>query len=67
MAMLLDPSEPEVRDAAQSAREIFVRLEAAPFIVRLDAATASAAGASAPAEAIRETARVATVPGPPFA
>jgi class 3 adenylate cyclase/tetratricopeptide (TPR) repeat protein len=41
MALLLDPADPEVRAAAAAAREILVRLEAAPFIVRLDAATAS--------------------------
>ena len=40
MAMLLDPADPEVRMAAESAREILVRLQAAPFIVRLDAALA---------------------------
>jgi class 3 adenylate cyclase/tetratricopeptide (TPR) repeat protein len=39
MATLLDPSEPEVRAAAESAREILVRLGAKPFIARLDAAT----------------------------
>lgn len=39
MATLLDPSEPEVRAVAESAREILVRLEANPFIARLDAAT----------------------------
>jgi tetratricopeptide (TPR) repeat protein len=39
MATLLDPSEPEIRAAAESAREILVRLEAQPFIARLDAAT----------------------------
>jgi hypothetical protein len=38
MALLLDPADPEVRAAAQTAREILVRLEAAPFIDRLDAA-----------------------------
>jgi len=41
MALLLDPADQEVRAAAAAAREILVRLEAAPFIVRLDAATAS--------------------------
>ena len=40
MATLLEPSDPEVRAAAESAREILVRLEAAPFIARLDAALA---------------------------
>jgi hypothetical protein len=32
MATLLDPADPEVRAAAEAAREILVRLEAAPFI-----------------------------------
>jgi class 3 adenylate cyclase/tetratricopeptide (TPR) repeat protein len=40
MATLLDPADPEVRAAALASREILVRLEAAPFISRLDAATA---------------------------
>ena len=40
MATLLEPADPEVRMAAEAAREILVRLEAAPFIVRLDAALA---------------------------
>jgi tetratricopeptide (TPR) repeat protein len=38
MATLLDPSEPEVHAAVTSARQILVRLEAAPFLERLDAA-----------------------------
>jgi hypothetical protein len=38
MATLLEPADPEVRMAAESAREILVRLRAAPFIARLDAA-----------------------------
>jgi len=38
MATLLDASEPEVRAAAGSAREILVRLEARPFIARIDTA-----------------------------
>ncbi len=38
MATLLDPAEPEVRAAAEWAREILVRLGAAPFVARLDAA-----------------------------
>ena len=37
VATLLDPAEPEVRAAAERAREILVRLEARPFIERLDA------------------------------
>jgi hypothetical protein len=40
MATLLQPSDPEVRSAAEAAREILVRLGAAPFIARLDAALA---------------------------
>jgi hypothetical protein len=40
MATLLDPADPEVRAAADAAREILVRLRAAPFIARLDAALA---------------------------
>ncbi len=40
MASLLDPSEPEVRAAAERSREILVRLGARPFIERLDAAMA---------------------------
>jgi class 3 adenylate cyclase/tetratricopeptide (TPR) repeat protein len=38
MALLLDPADPEVLAAAEIAREILVRLEAAPFIARLEAA-----------------------------
>ena len=40
MATLLEPADPEVRAAAEAAREILVRLRAAPFIARLDAALA---------------------------
>jgi class 3 adenylate cyclase/tetratricopeptide (TPR) repeat protein len=40
MATLLEPTDPEVRAAAEAAREILVRLGAAPFIARLDAALA---------------------------
>ncbi len=40
MATLLDPADPEVRTAADAAREILVRLGAAPFLARLDAALA---------------------------
>ena len=42
MAILIQPSHPEVRSAAASAREILVRLGAQPFIARLDAAMAAA-------------------------
>jgi hypothetical protein len=38
MATLLDPVDPEVRAAADAAREIFIRLGAKPFLARLDAA-----------------------------
>ncbi len=38
MAILLDPALPEVRAAADSAREILTRLGAKPFLERLDAA-----------------------------
>jgi class 3 adenylate cyclase/tetratricopeptide (TPR) repeat protein len=40
MATLLEPTDPEVRAAGDAAREILVRLRAAPFIARLDAALA---------------------------
>jgi class 3 adenylate cyclase/tetratricopeptide (TPR) repeat protein len=43
MATLLEPADPEVRAAVDAAREILVRLEAAPFIARLDAALARSA------------------------
>ncbi len=38
MSTLLDPSEPEVCAAAESSRQIFVRLGAKPFLERLDKA-----------------------------
>ena len=38
MAILMNPAEPEVRVAAETSREILVRLESAPFIAKLDAA-----------------------------
>jgi len=38
MATLLDPSEPEVRAAAEATRQILVRVGAKPYIARLDAA-----------------------------
>jgi class 3 adenylate cyclase/tetratricopeptide (TPR) repeat protein len=44
MATLLDPADPEVRTAAEAAREILMRLEAAPFVVRLDTAMGRSAG-----------------------
>ncbi len=47
MAAVLDPSEPEVREAAGLARETLVRLRARPFLERLDACLARA-GVSEP-------------------
>jgi hypothetical protein len=47
MATFLDPAASGVRAAADSAREILVRLEAAPFIARLDAAFAPGVGPEA--------------------
>jgi class 3 adenylate cyclase/tetratricopeptide (TPR) repeat protein len=48
MATLLDPADPEVLAAANSAREIFVRLGAKPFLDRLDAALERQRSESAP-------------------
>ena len=42
MALLLDPADPDVRAAAESSRETFVRLGATPFLGRLDDALAPA-------------------------
>jgi len=59
MATLLEPTDPEVRAAADAAREILVRLGAAPFIARLDAALAGSpdwAGQSAAPQAASVTA-----------
>jgi hypothetical protein len=48
MAILLDPADREVNAAAEAAREILVRLEAAPFVARLDAALARSADRTGP-------------------
>lgn len=51
MATVLDPADREVRAAVEAAREIFARLEAAPFVARLDAEmgrSAEQAGAAGP-------------------
>jgi len=59
MVTLLDPSEPDVRAAADSSREILTRLRARPLLERLDAALAKAPAARATpvgATAARETA-----------
>ena len=42
MVFLLDPDLPEVRVAAESARETLLRLGAKPFLARLDARTSIA-------------------------
>jgi class 3 adenylate cyclase/tetratricopeptide (TPR) repeat protein len=51
MATTLDPAEPEVRAAADAARESLVRLEAAPFLARLDAAMARSRATGYPIDA----------------
>ena len=48
MATLLDPSDPEVRAAAESAREVLTRLGARPFLERLEAALAAPTPAREP-------------------
>ena len=64
MALLLDPAESDVRAAADRARETLVRLEAAPFIARLDAALARSPGPrgqpASPARVVSGEAVVAT-------
>ena len=58
MVTLLEPTDPEVRAGAEASREILVRLEAAPFIARLDAALAGPsdrAGRSAATKAVSVT------------
>ena len=52
MATLLDPADAEVRAAADAAREILVRLEAAPFLARLVAAMARSGQAARPADTL---------------
>ncbi len=51
MVTLLDASEPEVRAAAESAREILTRLRATPFLERLEVALADGASTAATARA----------------
>jgi tetratricopeptide (TPR) repeat protein len=60
MALLLDPAEPEVRAAVEASREILVRLEAAPFIARLDASLGRAPDATGQPEGLTGTAPVAS-------
>ncbi|MEP7378045.1 MAG: hypothetical protein ABI725_00625, partial [Chloroflexota bacterium] len=47
MALLLDPSEPEVAAAIGASREILERLGAKPYLDRLEAAAAAAGAAGA--------------------
>jgi len=62
MTSLLDPSEPEVRAAGEAGREILVRLEAAPFLARLDAALArTGSDRAAPAPRLDAEAAVPSV------
>jgi class 3 adenylate cyclase/tetratricopeptide (TPR) repeat protein len=51
MAMRLDPADPDVRAAADSAREILVRLGAMPFVERLDGAIGRSASGRVRADA----------------
>ena len=57
MATLLDPWEPDVRDAADAARSTLVRLGAKPYLDRLDAALARPRDAAAPARPTRAAVR----------
>jgi tetratricopeptide (TPR) repeat protein len=54
MATLLDPSQPEVRTAAESSRQILARLGAKPFLGRLDAAMARSLSAESSTTAAAE-------------
>jgi class 3 adenylate cyclase/predicted ATPase len=63
MATLLDPAQPEVRAAAEVAREILVRLGARPFLERLDAAMARSISV-APAAAGADDASAAQTAAP---
>jgi class 3 adenylate cyclase/tetratricopeptide (TPR) repeat protein len=58
LVSFLDPTEPEVRAAAEVARAVLVRLRAMPFIARLDAALArpSSKAGSSPARTEPSTA-----------
>ena len=58
MATLLEPTTPEVRAAMDAAREILVRLQAAPFVARLDAALAHSSDRVAHSAAVPRTASV---------
>ncbi|HKY88920.1 MAG TPA: hypothetical protein VJ141_03000, partial [Candidatus Limnocylindrales bacterium] len=56
MATLLDPAEPDVRAAADVARATLVRLGAAPYLDRLDAALTASRPARARTRRIEESA-----------
>jgi class 3 adenylate cyclase/tetratricopeptide (TPR) repeat protein len=58
MATVLDPSDPEVRAAAESARSILARLGAAPFLARLTTAMSRTSAASGEQRPTEETASV---------
>ncbi len=59
MATLLDPTEPEVRAAADAARETLTRLGAEPFIKRLEAAMARPAPPAAVSVSAQDPSRFA--------
>jgi hypothetical protein len=61
MATLLDPTDPEVRAAADAARTTLVRLGAAPFVARLDAALERV---PKPAPRVPRSAERTSVPSP---
>jgi tetratricopeptide (TPR) repeat protein len=65
MATVLDPAEPEVRAAAETAREILTRLGAKPILERMEAAmTRQPLAAGAPSHlGARAKAEVEIVPG----
>ena len=63
MATLLDPSDPYVRNVAESTREILIRMGAKPFVARLDAAMGGSTSAESPTSGAKEpTARRSATP-----
>ena len=52
MATLIDPTQPEVKAAGESAREILSRLRASPFLTRLNAALGASPSADTVATAV---------------
>jgi class 3 adenylate cyclase/predicted ATPase len=71
LAVAFGPAEPAVREAADEARAVFVRVGAAPFVARLDAALAAtgarqpAAGAPDADRRVESGDRLAAAEGPP--